>query len=141
MGHASVIRVVLADDHPITRRHLRAQLESDSTCEVCGEAESAEQAIALVLALKPDVAVLDLSMPGMSGIEATRQIRVSHPMTEVVIVTMHDHLDLARSAVAAGARGYVLKSEVVEHLVPAVLALAQNRPYFVGRFAPAWSGK
>src|SRR6476660_7796966 len=106
-----MIRILLADDHDLMRRGIRDLLESDPGLEVCGEASNGREAIELARRLKPDVAVLDLTMPEMNGLEAIRQLRREVPETELLVFSMHDSEELIREVFAAGARGYVLKSD------------------------------
>jgi DNA-binding NarL/FixJ family response regulator len=123
------IRVLLADDHGVVRRGLRSQLQGEQF-EVVGEAADGREAVQLAEAQKPDVVVMDIAMPGLSGIEATTQIVRRNPRTGVVIFSMHsDDTYLAR-ALAAGAKGYLLKDGEDLDLTRAVEAAAQGRPFF-----------
>ncbi|HET6861804.1 MAG TPA: response regulator transcription factor [Pyrinomonadaceae bacterium] len=131
------MRILLADDHDIVRRGLRDQLTSREGWEVCGEATNGREAVAMALKLKPDVVVLDLSMPELNGLEATRQIRRELPRTEVLIFTMHETEQLIREVLAAGARGYVLKSDAGRHLTSAVEALSHHKPFFTAKVSEA----
>src|SRR5215212_2216714 len=123
-------RILLADDHEIVRKGLRAMLETRKGWEVCGEAATGREAVQLAVELRPDVAVIDLSMPELDGLDATRQIKREVPLTEVLVFTMHDTPRLVREVLAAGARGYVLKSDAARHLISAVEALSKHRPFF-----------
>ena len=125
-----MVRILLADDHAVVRRGLRALLEARQGFEVCAEASNGREAVELALHHKPDVAVLDISLPIMNGIEATRQIRKEAPGTEVMIFTLHDRESEIRDVLHAGARGYVLKSEADEQIVRAVESLARHHAYF-----------
>jgi DNA-binding NarL/FixJ family response regulator len=125
-----MIRVLLADDQTVVRRGLRALLEARQDFEVCGEASDGCQAAELALRQKPDVAILDISLPVVNGIEATRLIRKAAPGTEVMIFTLHQRESEIRDVLLAGARGYVLKSENDEEIVRAVDALARHNTYF-----------
>jgi DNA-binding NarL/FixJ family response regulator len=125
-----MVRILLADDHAVVRRGLRALLEAREDFEVCAEASDGRAAVELALAHKPDVVVLDISLPILNGIEATRQIRKEAPATEVMIFTLHDREREIRDVLHAGARGYVLKSEADEQIMRAVEALARHRAYF-----------
>ncbi len=111
-----MVRILLADDHAVVRRGLRALLEARQDFEVCAEASNGREAVELALHHKPDVVVLDISLPVINGIEATRQIRKEAPGTEVMIFTLHDRESEIRDALYAGARGYVLKSEADEQM-------------------------
>src|SRR5215218_1079939 len=118
-----VLRILIADDHDIVRRGLRGVLESRSDWIVCAEARDGREAVDLTRQHQPDVALVDVSLPVLSGIEATRQICRSSLPTEVLI----------GQALHAGARGYLLKSEADEQIIQAVTALARHRPYFSSR--------
>src|SRR5258705_10586712 len=104
-----MLRILLADDHDVVRRGLRDQLASHEGWDVCGEAKDGREAVKLALELKPDVVVLDLSMPELNGLEATRQIRRDLPRTEILIFTMHDTEQLIREELAAGQCGNELQ--------------------------------
>lgn len=128
-----MLRILLADDHDIVRRGLRDLLEQRVGWQVCAEAPNGRDAVELALQHRPHVAVIDLSMPELNGLEATRRIRQSLPDTEVLIFTMHESEELIREVLGAGARGYLLKSDAVRQLIPAVESLSQKKPYFAGR--------
>src|SRR5215208_152282 len=128
-----MVRILLADDHEIVRRGLKELLEEQSGWIVCGEAANGREAVELAAQSRPQVAVIDFSMPELNGLEATRRIRQAAPETEVLIFTMHESEELIREVLAAGARGYLLKSEAARHLVTAVDSLARHMPYFSGR--------
>ena len=123
-------RILIADDHPVVRSGLRKVLEAEPRCEVIAEASDGKEAIAKALETKPDIALVDYSLPLVNGVEVTRQIRQRLPKTEVLIFTMHDNDGLLRNLLNAGARGYVLKSDARQHLVGAIEALASHKPYF-----------
>src|SRR3954466_3258190 len=125
-----VVRVLIADDHELVRHGLRELLETRDDFKVCAEAQDGPQAVQLALQHKPDVAVIDISLPVFSGIEAIRQIRQSSPHTEVLVLTMHDSEELIREALEAGARAYLRKSEADGQIINAVAALARHRPLF-----------
>jgi DNA-binding NarL/FixJ family response regulator len=125
-----MVRVLLADDHEVLRRGLRQIIEEQPGWEVCGEACNGREAVRIAAELRPEVAVLDVSMPELNGLEATRQIRKASPMTEILIFTMHDSEFLVRDAITAGARGFLLKNDVAQHIVAAVNALAMHKPFF-----------
>lgn len=129
------IRVVIADDHALVRRGLRFLLEAEPDLEVAGEAADGREAVALAERLRPDVAVLDIAMPLLNGIDAAAQIARRSPATAVVILSVHaDEAYLAR-ALAAGARGYLLKDSAEDDVVRAVRSAAQGRPFFSPRIA------
>ncbi|MFZ3217739.1 MAG: response regulator transcription factor [Candidatus Acidiferrales bacterium] len=128
-------RVLVADDHAVVRRGVRALLETQPGIEVCCEAANGVEAIEYVRKAKPDLVLLDLTMPEMNGLEVARAIRAESPATEVVILTMHFSEEVAREVLRSGARGYVLKSDADVELVSAVRHVQQHRPFFTGRLA------
>ncbi|MGD0212064.1 MAG: response regulator transcription factor [Terriglobales bacterium] len=123
------VRILLVDDHPVVRRGLRTLLEGRSGWEVVGEASDGIEALEKVSGLQPDVVVLDVTMPRMNGIEACRLIQQKDPGREVLFVTQHDSPQMMREALAAGARGYVVKSNLARDLVEAVHAVSQHREF------------
>jgi DNA-binding NarL/FixJ family response regulator len=126
----SLLRIVVADDHDLMRRGLKAMLETHPGWEICGEAHTGTEAVAKVQELKPHVAILDISMPEMDGLEAARQIRQTSPKTEILVLSMHYSDQLIREILEAGIRGYVVKSDSDRDLVLAVEALANHKPFF-----------
>ncbi len=114
------IRVLLVDDHAVVRKGLRALLEREPGVEVVGEAESGEQAVRLRESLRPDVILMDLEMPGIGGIEATRQITQREPETKIVILTSHAAEEDVFPALKAGAQGYLLKHSAPEDVLRAI---------------------
>ncbi len=126
----SVKRVMLADDHAVVRRGLRTLIEGVPGWEVCAEAADGNETVALAAETKPDVLIMDLSMPGLGGVDATIQIRKILPQIEVLILTMHESDRLAGQALRAGARGYLLKGESEDKLMEALEALSRHQPYF-----------
>lgn len=130
------VHIVLADDHALIRRELRRLLEAETGWLVCGEAENGEDAVRLCETLRPDVAVLDISMPMMNGLDAAKRIRKAAPAVATIIVSMHVSEALMTAAIDAGAGGYLLKSEAAENLVPAIRAMLQpDLMYFPRRNA------
>ena len=125
-----MVRILLADDHDIVRRGLRDMISRHPGWEVCGEARDGREAVDMAAALKPDVAVVDMAMPCLDGIAATREIRAVSPATEVLVFTMHDSEDLAAAVLAAGGRGCMLKVAAVRSVVTAIETVAAHRPYF-----------
>ena len=128
-------RILIADDHALVREGLRKILEDQPGWVVCGEARNGREAVAKVRELKPDVLVLDFAMPELNGLEVTRQVRAAQPQTEVLILTMHESEQLARAILAAGARGFVLKSDAGTTLVTAVEHLRQHQPFFTAKMS------
>lgn len=124
-----MIRIFLVDDHDAVRKGLRAMLESHPGWEVCGEASEGRSAVKSAIELKPDIAVLDLELPGLNGLEVTRLIKKELPDVEVLIYTMYETEELIRKVLAAGARGYVLKSDAGESLFEAVETLSHHKPF------------
>jgi DNA-binding NarL/FixJ family response regulator len=131
------MEILLADDHPVVRRGLRQSLEERAGWQVCAEAENGREAVELAERHRPAVAILDLSMPQLNGIEATRLIRARVPQTEVLIFSLHHAEELAAQAMAAGARGYLSKSDGPGDLLDAVDALSRHAPWFSGRVGGA----
>jgi DNA-binding NarL/FixJ family response regulator len=125
-----MVSILLADGQAVVRRGLRALLEARNDFTVCAEASNGAEAAQLALEQRPDVAILDIALPVVNGIEATRQIREAAPGSEVMIFTLHDAESEIRKALNAGARGYVLKSESDEEIVRSVEALARHHSYF-----------
>lgn len=123
------LRILLVDDHAVVRRGVRSLLESQEGWVVCGEATNGRDAVEQTRRLRPDVVVMDLSLPELNGLEATRQILKDAPDTEVLVLTMHHSEELARDVLQAGARGYVLKSDADENLITAVDSLRQHKPF------------
>jgi DNA-binding NarL/FixJ family response regulator len=125
-----VVRILIADDHEMVRRGLRQLLEQHEGWQICGEAADGREAVELAAKTLPNVVLLDLSMPEMNGLEATRQIKKALPNSEVLIFTMHDTEELIRDVLSAGARGYLLKADASRNIVAAVEALSEHKPYF-----------
>jgi DNA-binding NarL/FixJ family response regulator len=125
-----MLRILLADDHDLIRRGVRTLIASRAGWEVCAEASDGQQALDLALREKPDVAVLDVSLPIMNGVALTRRLRHECPSTRVLLFTMRDDDETIGGGLAAGARGYILKTDSEEHLEAAISALGANRLYF-----------
>jgi len=125
----SEARLMIADDHAIVRRGLRSLLDTQPGWEVCAEASNGREAVDKAAQFKPDVAVIDIGMPQLNGLDATRQIVAKVARTEVLILTMHQSEEVAREVLRAGARGYVLKSDADVHLIAAIDALLNHKPF------------
>ena len=125
----SKIKVLIADDHELIRQGVRSILHSDPNAQVVGEAVTGAQAVEQTLRLKPDVVVMDLAMPELDGIEATRQIRAANPSTQIIVLTMHDSEIMVRRVLNAGASGYVLKSELANKLKTALRVVHRGSRY------------
>src|SRR5262249_16848232 len=123
------IRVLVADDHAIVRRGLRALVQSQPGWEVCAEASNGREAVEMVAQLAPDVAIVDIGMPVLNGLDTTRKIVQTYPRTEVLVLTMHQSDEVVREVLRAGARGYVLKSDADQHLIAAIESLLQHKPF------------
>ena len=120
------LRILIVDDHEVVRRGLFALLGTQVGWEVVGEAVNGPEAVKKANQMKPDVVIMDITMPVMSGLDATRLIMETAPQTKVLIFTMHDSEQMMQSALEAGARGYVLKSNAASDLVAAIRALAKD---------------
>lgn len=123
------LRIVVVDDHAVVRRGVRALIESRAGWEVVAEAATGREALDAVKRLHPEIVVMDLILPELNGLEATRQIVRESPHTEVLVLTMHHSEELARQVLKAGARGYVLKSDADQNLIAAIDALRQHKPF------------
>lgn len=127
---APPIRVLVADDHAIVRTGIRHVLEGEPGFEVVGEASNGTEALALALELRPDVALLDISMPGVSGLQATAELRNRCPGTRVLMLSMHDNTEYVLESVRAGAHGYLLKDTAATELRGAIRAVWGGESYF-----------
>jgi DNA-binding NarL/FixJ family response regulator len=125
-----MVRVLVADDHAIVRTGIRHVLEGEPGFTVVGEAATGPETLALALEHRPDVAVLDISMPGQSGLSVTAELRRHCPDTRVLILSMHDNTEYVLESVRAGAHGYLLKDTAATELRGAVRAVAQGESYF-----------
>jgi DNA-binding NarL/FixJ family response regulator len=122
-------RVLIVDDHAFIRRGVQTILHAFPEWEFCGEAENGKDAIRLADELKPEVIIMDVSMPGLNGIEATRAIRKTQPGVKIVLLTLHESSELLRSAFRAGARGYLLKTDAEQELVRALTVVIGEGAY------------
>lgn len=130
-----MVRILVADDHEVVRKGLMALLGQRPDWQVCGEATNGREAVKLALKFRPNVAIIDLSMPELNGLEATRQIRHDVPETEVLVFSMYENEQFVRDLLAAGARGYVLKSDVSTQLITAIETVARHKPFFTSDVA------
>ena len=129
------LRLLVADDHEIVRKGLRSLLEAQPGWEVTAEASDGREAVEKALEFKPDVTVLDIGMPSLNGLEAARQMLKHDAQAKILILTMHESDPLIREVLAAGARGYVLKTDASRDLVTAVNAVRSNKTFFTAKVA------
>lgn len=123
-------RILIADDHPFFREGLRVLLQTTADMELAGEAENGDEAVALAKDLRPDVILMDLKMPGIGGIEATRKVLEERPETGILVVTMVEEDDSVFAAMRAGARGYLLKGADKEEMLLAIRAVGRGEAIF-----------
>lgn len=124
------LRILIADDHDLIRRGVKSLLEMHNGWKVCAEASKGPEAVEKVEQLKPDVVIIDVCMPELNGVEATRQIRKVSPRTEVLVLSVHHSEHLIREILDAGARAFVVKTDCDIDLVRAVEALGEHKPFF-----------
>jgi DNA-binding NarL/FixJ family response regulator len=129
------VSILIADDHELLRRGLESVLSEMKHWTIVGQADNGREAVALATQLRPEVVVMDITMPELNGLEATRQILASVPETRVLVLSVHESEQLVREVLAAGAQGYLLKSDAGRELVVAIQALLENKPYFTSRVA------
>jgi len=127
------LRILIADDHEVVRRGLSTLLQTHEGWEICGEAKDGREAVDMARQLKPDVVILDVGMPNLNGLAATRQLSQHNPQQKIIVLTITDSDEVIREALDAGARGFVLKSDAARDLVSAVEALQHNRMFFTAR--------
>jgi len=130
-------RVLIVDDHAFIRRGVQTILHPFPEWELCGEADNGNDAIRMAEELKPEVIIMDLSMPGLNGIEATRAIRKTQPGMKIVLLTLHESAELVHSAFRAGARGYLLKTDAEQELVRALTVVTGQGTYISPRIDSA----
>jgi DNA-binding NarL/FixJ family response regulator len=123
------LRILIADDHELVRRGARGVLHSRRGWKVAGEAVNGREAVQKAIELKPDIAVVDISMPDLDGIEVVRQIHAAVPSTKVLVLSMHESDRMVQRALDAGGHGYVLKSDLTECLVKAVKSVSDGTPF------------
>lgn len=131
----SGLRILIADDHEVARRGIRSLLEGHEGWEVCGEARDGREAVDFATQLQPDILLLDIGMPNLNGLDAARQILAASPDARILILTIHDAEQVVREVLAAGARGFVLKSDAGRDLISAVEALQNRRTFFTPKVA------
>jgi DNA-binding NarL/FixJ family response regulator len=129
-------RVLIVDDHAFVRRGVQSILESFPDWELCGQASDGKEAISMVEHLKPDVVLMDVSMPGMDGIEATRIVRAANSRTKIVLLTLHESVEVLRSGFRAGANGYLLKADAEEELMKALRVVIGDGSYISPKIDP-----
>lgn len=127
------LRIIIADDHDLVRFGARNLIETQPGWRVCGEAQTGREAVALAEKLKPDVVVLDIEMPELNGLDATRQIKRLLPDTEVIVLTGHETEELVHAVFEAGARSYIFKTDAMIHLIPAITAIMEHKPFFTSK--------
>lgn len=135
-----MIRIIVAEDHKLVRRSILSLLDASTDIEVVGEAENGKDAVALVEQLKPDLVIMDISMPHMDGIKATNRIQELDLPTRVLILSMHDNQALVQQALITGAHGYVLKRKLSTDLLPAIKQVKRGK-VFLSRGLLDVSGK
>ena len=126
-------RLLIADDHALIRSGLRALLGDHDEFQICGEAADGQEAVEMARKLQPDVVILDINMPKVDGLQATREIRQLPEAPEILIISVDESEHLVHSVLEAGARGYVLKSDAPLHIIAAIESLVQSKPFFTGR--------
>src|ERR1700690_1927606 len=127
------VRILIADDHEVVRRGLCTLLQTHEGWEICGEAKDGREAVEMAKQMKPDVVILDVGMPNLNGLAATRQLAQQNPNQKIIVLTITDSDEVIREALDAGARGFVLKSDAARDLVSAVEALQRGRMFFTPR--------
>ena len=129
------VTIVLVDDHAVVRAGVRRLLEQEALFEVIGEAESGEKAYQIFGELKPDVMVMDLSMPGMGGLEAIRRILMRHERARILVLTMHEDLSFANQALKLGAKGYLIKNTLGDDLVKSIQTVSKGEVFLSDEIA------
>jgi two-component system, NarL family, response regulator NreC len=134
-GHTMTIKVLIADDHQIVREGLRSMLEKEAGIKVVGEAEEGRTTLRLARELTPDVIIMDVAMPDLNGIEATRQIVAEFPAIKVIGLSMHDDRRFVLNMIKAGAKGYLLKDSAFKELAQAIRMVVANKTYLSSEIA------
>jgi len=129
------VRILLADDHKVVRQGTRALLSAVPEWEIVGEADNGRDAVSLTAELKPDIVILDISMPELNGLDATRQIKKKSPETEVLIFTGQETEELVHDVFDSGARSYIMKTDAADHLIDAIKALSEHKHFFTSRIS------
>ena len=130
-------RILIVDDHDAVRRGVRQLLETKPYYQVVGEASDGRSALALAKETRPDIAILDFSLPGLNGLDLSHALKREFPRIEILLYTMHDREEIIMDVLRAGVRGLVLKSDAEKHLIAALDALSIRRPYFSGAISDA----
>ena len=128
-------RILIADDHDVVRKGLRALVQEEPSWQVVADVQDGRSAVAKTQELKPDIAILDIAMPSLNGLDATKQIMKVNPDTKVLILTMHDSEQLIQHVLNAGARGYLMKTDAGHDLVVAIRALLLGQTFFTQKVA------
>lgn len=134
-GEAGMLRILLADDHTILRHGLREILQSLKHYEIVGEAVDGDDAVRQGLATRPDIVVMDIGMPGLNGIETTSVLKATLPQSKILVLTMHEHLDVIADAFHAGAFGYMIKTESDAEMIRGLRAISRGYMFFSSRVA------
>jgi two-component system, NarL family, response regulator NreC len=131
----NTLRILLADDHKVVRHGTRALLSKIPEWEIIGEVDNGRDAVAQTEKLKPDIVILDIGMPQLNGLDATRQIKKISPQTEVLIFTAHEAEEIVHDVFDSGARSYIMKTDAADHLIEALKALSEHKPFFTSRIS------
>ena len=129
------VRILLADDHKVVRQGTRALLSTIPEWEIVGEADNGRDAVALTAELKPDIVILDITMPELNGLDAARQIKRKSPETEILIFTAQETEKLVHDVFDSGARSYIMKTDAADHLIDAIKALSEHKHFFTSRIS------
>jgi two-component system, NarL family, response regulator NreC len=129
------LRILLADDHKVVRQGTRALLSAIPEWGIVGEADNGRDAVSLTAELKPDIVILDIGMPELNGLDATRQIKKKSPETEVLIFTGQETEELVHDVFDSGARSYIMKTDAADHLIDALKALSEHKHFFTSRIS------
>jgi DNA-binding NarL/FixJ family response regulator len=133
----TVPKVLIVDDHAFIRRGVQGILKADPDWQLCGEADNGNDAVRMASELNPEAIVMDVSMPGLNGVEATRAIRKTNPNVKILLLTLHESAELVRTAFQAGINGYLLKTDAEQELVQALNVVIAHGTYVSPRIDPA----